>query len=130
MLDTCIFCKIYQANQNIFYETSTLFIIIDINPLSHGHLLIIPKKHSAYLHEMDDIDMEGILPLIKKIAKAFNITKYNVLQNNGHIQSVHHVHFHFVPYNEDGDCLKVDWKVIKTKACYSELMDERKKMLQ
>ncbi|KAG8843349.1 hypothetical protein FRB96_004081 [Tulasnella sp. 330] len=72
---------------------------MDINPLSKGHSLIIPKFHAEKLHELPDESLTDLLPIAKKIALAIGSPNYNILQNNGEIahQVVKHVHFHVIP---------------------------------
>lgn len=108
----CVFCNLNLDINFIVYENDLLYVIFDIRPLSYGHLLIIPRKHCGYLHELGDEELGVILPLIKKIVKSCGYEKYNILQNNYHIQSVPHVHFHIIPYNNSDDCLKIVWDVI------------------
>ena len=87
----------------------------DINPLSKGHLLIIPKERKAYLHELSDEQAAAIgrvLPrLARAVMKATGAESYNVLQNNGAAahQAVFHVHFHIIPKGADGG-LGIGWK--------------------
>jgi len=64
---------------------------------------MIPKKHSAFLDEMDDEDASRVLSKLPKVGKALKkglgIKAYNVCQNNGFEsgQLVMHTHFHFIP---------------------------------
>ncbi len=63
----CIFCKIINGDipSYTIYEDDIVNVFLDINPVSVGHTLIIPKKHFVNL---DDIDIET-LTHINKIAK-------------------------------------------------------------
>lgn len=110
MCETCVFCKIKngEIKTKKLFETKDTFVLADINPLSLGHLLIIPKKHSIYLHELDEHEIASLSLVLKKSALALkkwheekNKTpfQYNVLQNNGELagQEVKHVHFHIIP---------------------------------
>ncbi|KAH9824096.1 HIT-like domain-containing protein [Melampsora americana] len=98
---TCIFCKIIKGEIPSFKlsEDQNTFAFLDINPISLGHALVIPKHHGAKLHDLPDGALQDILPTAKKIAKAMDLIDYNVLQNNGRIahQVVDHVHFHIIP---------------------------------
>jgi len=66
---------------------------LDINPLSRGHALVIPKFHGEKLVDIPDDQLAEILPVVKKLVKATGAENYNVLQNNGRIahQEVDHV---------------------------------------
>lgn len=104
---------------NILYENDKCFVVADITPLSEGHLLVIPKMHRSYMHELDDDYLMNILPLIKRIINVLGYKKYNILQNNGHIQSVFHVHFHIVPFKDTVNSLKVKWETLKLDSNYT-----------
>lgn len=129
MSENCIFCKIIKDKNNLVFENESLTILCDIRPLSRGHLLVIPKKHCAYMHELDDEDLSQILPLIKKVVNLCGYEKYNILQNNGHIQSVFHVHFHIVPCNAPNDSLKVIWDTVDVEENYLDQLFEKTKAL-
>lgn len=85
------------------YEDAEVLAFLDIGPLSHGHVLVIPKERKAHLHELSDDAAAAIgraLPRIcRGVMKATGATAYNVLQNNGSEahQVVMHVHFHVIP---------------------------------
>ncbi|KAM0673651.1 Adenosine 5'-monophosphoramidase [Gurleya vavrai] len=129
-MSTCIFCELYKSNKNIIYENNSLFVIIDAYPLTHGHILIIPKKHTTFFHKLSIEDLNEILPTIQKIVKKLNLKKYNLLQNNGHIQSVNHVHFHIIPYVDQNECLKISWDRCEIEKDYlNNTIDEFKKLL-
>ena len=85
------------------YEDEHVLAFLDINPLSYGHTLVIPKERAAYLHDLSDEAMAAmgrVLPrLCRAVLKATGATQYNVLQNNGPAahQAVFYVHFHIIP---------------------------------
>lgn len=70
-----------------------MLAFLDIQPLSRGHALVIPKHHGEKLADIPDDQLAEILPVVKKIVKATGAENYNVLQNNGRIahQEVDHV---------------------------------------
>ena len=97
------------------YEDEHVLAFLDINPLSEGHVLVIPKERRAFLHELSDEQGAAIgrvLPrLARAVMKATGAEHYNILQNNGapaH-QAVFHVHFHIIPKRAEGG-LGVVWK--------------------
>ena len=59
------------------------YAFLDIQPLSRGHALIIPKEHAVKFHELSDDTLADILPVAKKVALALGVSDYNLLQNNG-----------------------------------------------
>lgn len=97
------------------YEDEHVLAFLDINPLSKGHTLVIPKERKAYVHELSDESMAAIgrvLPrLSRAVIKASGSNEYNILQNNGagaH-QAVFHVHFHIIPKTAD-EGLGLGWQ--------------------
>ena len=97
------------------YGDEEVIAFLDINPLSKGHTLIIPKERKAFLHELSDAQAAAIGKVLPRIARAvMKVTgaeSYNVLQNNGapaH-QAVFHVHFHIIPKTAEGG-LGIGWK--------------------
>ena len=97
------------------YEDDHVLAFLDINPLSDGHTLVIPKERAAHLHELsaDSAAALGrVLPrLCRAVRSATGASAYNVLQNNGaeaH-QAVFHVHFHIIPKIGDRG-LGVGWR--------------------
>ncbi|KAI9666350.1 MAG: Adenosine 5'-monophosphoramidase [Bathelium mastoideum] len=113
MAASCIFCKIIKGeipSMKLFESEKTL-AFLDINPLSLGHALVIPKHHGAKLTEIPDDQLNEILPVVKKLAVAASAEDYNVLQNNGRIahQQVDHVHFHMIPKPNKEEGLGIGW---------------------
>lgn len=85
------------------YEDDLVFAFLDINPLSRGHTLLVPKEAAVTLDQLSGESAAAIgraLPrLCRAIMKATGAEAYNVLQNNGKVahQEVEHVHFHIIP---------------------------------
>ncbi|KAI7866070.1 putative Hit family protein 1, partial [Spinellus fusiger] len=96
-------------------ETETIFALMDIDPLSKGHSLIIPKFHAEFMHQVPDHYLGTIIPTAKRIALAAGWEQYNILQNNGKMahQAVPHVHFHMIPKPNQEQGLSVEWKPAK-----------------
>jgi histidine triad (HIT) family protein len=97
------------------YEDDRVLAFLDINPLSEGHTLVIPKEEVATLDALSDESAAAIgrvLPrLCRAVMQATGAKDYNILQNNGAAahQAVFHVHFHIIPrVGERG--LGIGWK--------------------
>ena len=112
-----IFDKILSGEipSHSVYEDQHVYAFLDINPLSPGHTLVIPREAKELLHELSDESAAAIgraLPRIcRAVLSATGAKDYNVLQNNGlpaH-QAVSHVHFHIIPKFEDSG-LGIGWK--------------------
>jgi histidine triad (HIT) family protein len=123
MPDT-IFSKIIRGEipSHKVYEDDRVFAFLDINPLSLGHTLVIPKEPAATLDALSDESAAAlgrVLPrLCRAVQKATGVKDYNVLQNNGapaH-QAVFHVHFHIIPKSDASTGLGIGWKPIQLDA--------------
>lgn len=97
------------------YEDEHVLAFLDINPLSTGHTLVIPKEPAETLDELSDEAAAAIgrvLPrLCRAVQQATGVKAYNVLQNNGRgaHQAVMHVHFHIIPKPNHKEGLGVGW---------------------
>ncbi|ODQ50252.1 HIT-like protein [Saitoella complicata NRRL Y-17804] len=113
MSAACIFCKIIKGEipSIKLFETAKTYAFADIQPLSKGHALVIPKEHAVKLHELSDESLADLLPAAKKLAVAVGADEYNILQNNGPMahQVVKHVHIHMIPKPNEEEGLKVGW---------------------
>ena len=114
--DNCIFCKIAAGDipSATIYEDNDFRVILDIEPASKGHALILPKEHYANLYELSDELASKALSVAKKvITKMTGILGcdgYNVVQNNGEAagQTVFHFHIHLIPRYKD-DNVNIGW---------------------
>lgn len=109
-MSDCIFCKIVRGEipARIVYENEKVIAFLDVNPISKGHLLIIPKKHFENIFDIEEDYLKGIITsakeLAKKLKKNLNADGINMLHASGKSaqQSVFHFHIHLVPrYNRD-----------------------------
>ena len=75
MID-CVFCKIVNKEipSHIIYEDEDFLALLDTNPLSPGHALVIPKKHYRWVWDVPELDK--YFAAVGKVAlaqrKAFN----------------------------------------------------------
>jgi histidine triad (HIT) family protein len=104
-MEDCIFCKIVKGAIPSFkvYEDEKVFAFGDINPISPGHSLIIPKRHAQDLWEISGDDLTAVHLASKKIIKAIQdaLQPSGVacvqLNGPGANQVVLHYHLHLVP---------------------------------
>ena len=112
----CIFCKIAAGEipSATIYEDEDFRVILDIEPASKGHALILPKEHYANLYELPDELAAKVLVVAKKViaqmTEIVGCDGYNVLQNNGEAagQTVFHFHTHLIPRYKDDD-VTITW---------------------
>jgi len=116
--DNCIFCKLANKDipTNIIYEDEKFTVIMDADPATKGHALILPKNHAANIYELPDEDAADIFVLAKKLAtkmtEVLHCDGFNIVQNNGEVagQTVFHFHMHLIPrYLNDGNQEKLTW---------------------
>ena len=105
-MDTCIFCKISKGEipSSKIYEDENFFAFLDINPVSDGHMLIIPKKHTVWMQEANDETISGIFKLAKKLMLALKSgLNCDYVQVSVGGTDVPHFHVHLIPrYLNDG----------------------------
>ncbi|MDD5204531.1 MAG: HIT family protein [Desulfobacterales bacterium] len=116
----CIFCKIVRGEMPCFkvYENEHVLAFADINPISEGHTLIIPKKHFENLWEIQDEELSAIHLASRKLAHAIreslNPLGLAALQLNGKgaNQVVMHYHLHLIPRLGGSPALPVtEWEL-------------------
>ena len=99
----CIFCKIINGEIPAYkvYEDDDILAFLDINPVSPGHTLIIPKKHILDLVSIDNDILIKILDKSRDIANMLmdkmGAQGFTLVQNNGIAQEVKHFHLHVMP---------------------------------
>lgn len=104
-MDNCIFCKIANGEipSKTLYEDEDFRVILDIEPATKGHALILPKKHFANIYELPEEYASRVFKVAKnmsvKMKNALDFDGFNVLQNNGEAagQTVFHFHMHLIP---------------------------------
>ena len=116
MADT-IFGKIVRGEIpcSKVYEDDKVLAFLDINPLSAGHVLVVPKEPAETMDELSDESAAAlgrVLPrLCRAVVAATGVKEYNVLENNGagaH-QAIAHVHFHIIPKPNSREGLGIGW---------------------
>src|ERR1700742_1486360 len=97
------------------YEDDHVLAFLDINPLSRGHTLVIPKEPAERMDQLSDdaaAALGRVLPrLCRAVVAATGVSDYNVLENNGSgaHQAVNHVHFHIIPKPSAQEGLGIGW---------------------
>ena len=115
--DNCIFCKIAAGEipSATIYEDNDFRVILDIEPASKGHALILPKEHYTNLYELsNELAAKALIvakKVITKMTAILGCDGYNVVQNNGEAagQTVFHFHIHLIPRYKEDD-VNIGWK--------------------
>jgi len=106
-MDDCIFCKIIDGEipSHKVYEDENVLAFLDVNPVSKGHTLIIPKEHVENIHEAENMSFmwDAITQVSNAVKEVFDPEGVQIAQNNGEAagQEVFHMHFHITPVYED-----------------------------
>ena len=109
-MNDCIFCKIIKGElpSKTIYEDDLIKVIMNINPSTDGHLLVLPKEH--YINIMDikediithsfKVIRDTLYPLLKEKLNCQGLT---IAENNELGQEIKHFHIHLTPrYPDDG----------------------------
>jgi histidine triad (HIT) family protein len=112
----CIFCAIVagEAEASVVFEDETVVAFMDLNPVTPGHLLVVPRKHAVGLEDLDETTSAHVWSVGHDMSRALRRSRLrcegiNVLLCDGEVafQTVFHFHLHVVPrYRGDG------WSII------------------
>jgi histidine triad (HIT) family protein len=101
-----IFSKIVSGDIPAFKvaEDENYVAFLDIFPLAKGHVLVIPKKETDYIFDLDSEEYLGLFSFAKKVAKAMDKTISCERIGVAVIGlEVPHAHIHLVPLHDVSD---------------------------
>ena len=109
-MNDCIFCKIINGElpSKTVHEDDLIKVIMNINPNTNGHLLVLPKEHYINIMDIPDevvthslkVIRETLFPLLKERLNCEGLT---LAENNELGQEIKHFHIHLIPrYPDDG----------------------------
>lgn len=85
-------------------EDTKFLAFLDIMPLQKGHVLVIPKRETDFIFDMDDNELAEMIvfakPIAQKIKSVFKCKKVGVTVIG---LEVPHAHIHLVPINQMND---------------------------
>jgi histidine triad (HIT) family protein len=105
--DGCVFCKILagEAPGYIVQENEMAVALLDINPLSEGHCLVIPRRHVPWWHELTGEEVSGLFSLAHKTAEQIMaVYKPDFVAMYARGRRIPHTHIFLVPTSK-GDPL-------------------------
>ena len=123
----CLFCKIANGDipSKTIYEDELVRVFLDINPVSDGHCLIIPKKHYENFLDVEDEILTHSREVAKKVyellKEKLNIDGLTIVQNNMYGQEVKHYHIHLIPRYKDDE---IEMKRQKDKLDIDEIFNK------
>jgi histidine triad (HIT) family protein len=120
-MGSCIFCDIIAGEHpvSVVYEDSIVVAIMDINPVTLGHLLVIPRRHAAGIGDMDENTGMHLFLIATRLSAAIRRSgvrceAINMFLADGEAagQEVFHVHLHVFPrFKGDTVRIEADWSV-------------------
>ena len=120
-MQECVFCQIVagESPASIFYEDEIVLGFMTIGPVTTGHAMIIPKRHAAYLADLDEETGRHLWTITQRTAAAIRESGVrsegiNLFLADGEaaFQEIFHLHMHVFPrYAGDPFKLVVDWDV-------------------
>ncbi|MFL5910571.1 MAG: HIT family protein [Gaiellaceae bacterium] len=98
---SCVFCEIVagHAPASIVFEDERTVTFLDHQPVSTGHMLVVPRRHAASLVELDPDDGAQLFRVGMRGAAALRADGVNLYLADGEVagQEVFHVHLHVIP---------------------------------
>ena len=112
----CIFCRVVAGEipGEVMDEDDRTITVLDINPATRGHSVVLTKAHARDLFSVDDDDLIAVMKAARRVAELMKqkleLQGFNVLHNIGRVawQSIFHFHLHVIPRYED-DPLRLPW---------------------
>ncbi len=106
----CIFCQIVEGKvpSKKVYEDDTCIAILDIQPATKGHILLIPKEHYAIMPQVPDEVLQHLFKTSKRLSQALlrglKVGGTSIFMANGQAAGQRALHFmiHLIP-RKDGD---------------------------
>ena len=109
----CIFCSIVSGElpASVIYEGETCIAILDLYPMSQGHVLVLPRRHCNDVTQLSEEGHSELFQVGRKVLRALRIYGLgrdgaNYLLNDGSAANQHipHLHLHIIPRRK-GDLL-------------------------
>ena len=107
-MNDCIFCKIINGElpSKTIHEDEIVKVIMSIDPVTNGHLLVLPKEHCVNILDVKEeflthsfkIIRDNLYPLLKEKLNCEGLT---LAENNFLGQAIRHFHIHLVPRYEN-----------------------------
>ncbi|GAA3619070.1 HIT family protein [Nonomuraea rosea] len=116
----CVFCEIIagRAEASVVHEDGDVVAVMDLNPATVGHVLVMPRVHAAGLAGTDDAAGAAIWRTARRISGALRTSgipcdgvRWSLADGEAAGQDVLHLHLHVVPrYPGDGVVVTADGK--------------------
>ena len=110
-MSDCIFCSIVrgEAPASLTHEDDSVIAFMDIQPITHGHMLVVPREHAVLMHDVNETVAMRAFRVARRMASLARHTLgaqgVNLLVMDGEVafQDIPHFHIHVIPrYAGDG----------------------------
>jgi histidine triad (HIT) family protein len=107
----CIFCEILKGNEpaSYTYQDDTVVAFMDIQPITHGHMLVVPRAHAVLMADVEETVAMRSFRVARQLGavarKTLGAAAVNLFVADGEeaFQDVPHFHVHVIPrYPKDG----------------------------
>lgn len=104
-MEKCIFCSIVEGSvpARTVREDERTLAFLDINPMTAGHTLVIPRRHATDLNDVEGGDLQAMVTAAQDLAlrmrQRLHARGVNWLLSSGGAawQDVYHIHLHVIP---------------------------------
>jgi diadenosine tetraphosphate (Ap4A) HIT family hydrolase len=103
MIPSCAFCD-SEVNARVVERNNSVLAIEDAYPVTPGHLLVIPIRHTPDFFSMTEIERQNANELLRVLQGQIrerdrNVSGFNIGMNCGESagQTVNHAHIHLIP---------------------------------
>jgi diadenosine tetraphosphate (Ap4A) HIT family hydrolase len=115
----CVFCAISGrlAPAHVVLENDLVLAFLDINPVTTGHLLVVPRRHAASLADLTVTENAAVFLAGRDLAKALRSSdlrcdgiNYFAADGEAFFQEVFHFHLHVFPrFRGDTFRIHAEW---------------------
>lgn len=129
----CEFCNIIDRKKpvKLVHESDKVIAFLDMDPISTGHVLVLPKYHADSLTKIPQEYLIEVFDTARRIVEVFendyHHSGYSIMQNGGHCCDFGHFHLHVFPRVPDDG---FGWKYPEVGGLYMDAVAEdlREKM--
>jgi len=90
-----------KNSSNLIYQDDDILIALDIDPISEGHVLILPQKKYIDLDELPFQVLVKIMTAAKTyvalLGETYNPAGFSMMQNGGDFNDIGVFHLHVFP---------------------------------
>jgi len=102
--DTCIFCDIVAGKAEAYkvFEDEKSLCILDINPYTKGHCLVISKRHVPWWHDLEEDELLSLFRVARTVArKMMTVLSPEFVCMYARGRRIPHTHIFLIPTVKD-----------------------------